>query len=299
MDFKSLEAVLWIDRLGGFKAASEVLRMTQPAISIRVSQLEALLGARIFHRAAKRVVPTPVGLTLIRYAERILELRDEAILTIKGHSEENGILRLGAMETAVHTWLSRLLCRIDEKYPNITVDLDISISDDIQRKVAKGMLDVGLFIGPVNSPMMIETPICSFDVGLIAPRAVVDELTGRIDLGSLPSLPIMTFSRNTVPHSMLRNLLARQGIGHHRVNAMSSVPTIVNMLLNGTGLGLLPPDVVRDHLESGALCVLDTGLVLPPLNCVAGRLIKHGSSLVEDIVVMAQEVAREASTRGA
>ncbi|ACI52012.1 transcriptional regulator, LysR family [Gluconacetobacter diazotrophicus PA1 5] len=294
MDLKSLEAVLWIDRLGGFKAAAEALRMTQPAISIRVSQLEAMLETRIFHRSGKRVVPTPVGVTLIHYAERILQLRDEALLTIKGHNEENGILRLGTVETTAHTWLAQLLCRIDEKYPNITVDLDIGISDDIQRKVAKGMLDVGLFMGPVNSPMMIETPVCSFEVALLAHRTVVGQRGGRTDLGSLPALPIMTFSRNTVPHSMLHRLLGREGGSHHRVHAMSSVPTIVSMLLSGAGLALLPPDVVREHLDSGALCRLDVGQALPPLNCVAGRLMKYSSGLVEDVVAMARNVAQSA-----
>lgn len=160
MDFKSLEAVIWVDRLGSFKAAAEALRMTQPAVSARISQLEAMLDARIFYRSGKRVSLTPVGVTLVNYAERILSLREAAVATIKGHNEEHGIIRIGTMETAVHTWLPSLMCVISDKYQQVTVDLDVNVSDEIQRKILKGMLDVGFYIGATNSPMLTETHLC-------------------------------------------------------------------------------------------------------------------------------------------
>ncbi|WP_259650210.1 LysR family transcriptional regulator [Gluconacetobacter diazotrophicus] len=291
MNLKSLEVLLSIDRLGGFKAAAESLRLTQPAISIRIAQLEHELGAKLFYRTGNQVSPTPIGKTLIYYAERILELHDEAVATIKGHSEKNGILRLGTIETVVHTWLPHLLSRIGVKYPNITIDLDIGNSDDIQRKVTKGMLDLGIFIGPVNSPVMIETSVYKFKLGLVASKKFKDARLEEIGLGNLPSLSLMTFSRNTVPHSMLCSLLAREGISRHRIHAMSSAPMIVNMLLKRPGLALIPQAVVRNHLESGELCLLDVGMPVPKVNCVAGRLIRHNSEIIEDVVKIARQVA--------
>lgn len=292
MDFKSLEAVIWIDRLGGFKAAAEALRMTQPAVSVRIAQMEAALGAKIFYRTGKTVTLTPVGMTLLQYAERILELRDEAISTIKGHNEENGIIRIGAMETVVHTWLSSLMCALSDKYPHVTVDLDVTVSDEIQRKILKGMLDIGIYIGATNSPMMVETHLCYFEMALVCSSQIQLDGKERANLNTLPSMPIMTFSRNTVPHAILRSLLAREGIVHHRICAMNSVPTIINMLCDGMGLALLPVIMIKHYLDSGELKIINMGLKIPAMECVAGRLAKHGSNIVDDIVALAAEVIR-------
>ncbi|MBB2168277.1 LysR family transcriptional regulator [Gluconacetobacter aggeris] len=289
MDFKSLEAVIWVDRLGSFKAAAEALRMTQPAVSARISQLEAMLDARIFYRSGKRVSLTPVGVTLVNYAERILSLREAAVATIKGHNEEHGIIRIGTMETAVHTWLPSLMCVISDKYQQVTVDLDVNVSDEIQRKILKGMLDVGFYIGATNSPMLTETHLCDFEMALVCSGHLVSGQGGRVDLKTMPSMPIMTFSRNTVPHAILCSLLSREGIVHHRVCAMNSVPTIVDMICKGGGLALLPVEVVRRQLEQGVLRIMDIGLRLPAMECIAGRLAKHGSNVVEDIVTLAGE----------
>lgn len=292
MDFKSLEAVIWVDRLGGFKAAAEALRMTQPAISVRIAQMEAGLGAKIFYRNGKSVTLTPVGMTLLQYAERILELRDEAIATIKGHNEERGIIRIGAVETVVHTWLPSLMCSLSDKYPHVTVDLDVTVSDEIQRKILKGMLDIGIYIGATNSPMMVETHLCYFEMALVCSSQIQLDTDNRADLNTLPAMPIMTFSRNTVPHVILRSLLAREGIVHHRICAMNSVPTIINMLCNGIGLALLPVVMIKDYLESGQLKIINLGVKIPAMECVAGRLAKHGSNIVDDIVTLANEIIR-------
>ncbi|WP_225198947.1 MULTISPECIES: LysR family transcriptional regulator [Gluconobacter] len=291
MDFKSLETVLWIERLGSFRAAADALRMTQPAVSVRISHLEALLGASIFHRAPKSITLTPVGMTVVQYARQILDLRDEMIQTVKGHQDATGILRIGAIETISQTWISDLLIEIRHKYPNLTVDLEISVSDEISRKITKGMLDVGFFLGPVNSPRLIESELCNYETAMVGREHFALPSNGKLDLGQVPSISIMTLSRNTIPHSAIRNFLAREGIVHHRVDTMSSLPSILALTLGGEGLALLPYAVMRDYLASGKLRVFETGMKLPLLRCVAGRLISHGSAIVEDVISIAERVS--------
>ncbi|MBO1325409.1 LysR family transcriptional regulator [Acetobacter sp. TBRC 12305] len=291
MDFKTLEAVLWIDRLGSFRAAAEALHMTQPAVSVRISQLETALDARVFYREPKSVTLTPVGMTLVHYAKQILELRDELVETIKGHQEASGIIRIAAIETIAQTWISDLLMEIRHKYPNLTVDLEIAISDEISRKITKGMVDVGFFLGPVNSPKMIESELCRYETALVGEGSLSFQNADKLDLGQVPSISIVTMSRNTIPHSAIRNFLAREGIVHHRVDTMSSIPSILTITLRGEGLALLPYAVMREYLASGKLRVFETGMKLPVLRCVAGRLINHGSPVIEDIVSIAERVS--------
>ena len=74
MNLKHLETFAWIARLGSFSAAAERLGTSQPAVSMRIAELERTLGTKLFDRAGRSARITPKGRELIDYAERILSL---------------------------------------------------------------------------------------------------------------------------------------------------------------------------------------------------------------------------------
>ncbi|GEM_PF-199922 len=78
MDFKQLEALVWVAKLGSFSKAGEQLFLTQPTISAHISSLEKELGMRLIVRTTKAVYPSQEGTKLLTYATEILRLRDEA-----------------------------------------------------------------------------------------------------------------------------------------------------------------------------------------------------------------------------
>ncbi|MGO7425308.1 LysR family transcriptional regulator, partial [Rhizobium ruizarguesonis] len=79
VDFKALETVLWIAQLESFRAAAEKLNTTQPAISVRVAQLEEELGTQLFDRSSRTLSVTPAGRQVLTYADRLLRLRAELL----------------------------------------------------------------------------------------------------------------------------------------------------------------------------------------------------------------------------
>ena len=73
-----LETLLWIDRLGRFRAAAEHLKLTQPAVSMRMRELERVVGAALFRREGQTVRVTARGRELVAYAEQLMALSREA-----------------------------------------------------------------------------------------------------------------------------------------------------------------------------------------------------------------------------
>ena len=71
-----LETLVWIARLGSFRAAAARLHLTQPTISMRVRELEAQVGVALFDRRSYRARLTPRGREVVGYAEQILGLAD-------------------------------------------------------------------------------------------------------------------------------------------------------------------------------------------------------------------------------
>src|ERR1700736_4923616 len=86
IDFKTIETFLWVANLRSFRGAAEKLNTTQPAVSMRIAQLEDLLGVRLLDRDRRIVATTPKGQVLLVYAERLMRLHAEMIEAVGGRS---------------------------------------------------------------------------------------------------------------------------------------------------------------------------------------------------------------------
>ena len=90
MDLAALEVFLTVAREGSFSRAAEKLYRTQPAISLNIRKLEDIIGHSLFVRGARPSRLTDAGVLLKEYAERLLNLREEAR---RGLAELGGLHR--------------------------------------------------------------------------------------------------------------------------------------------------------------------------------------------------------------
>src|SRR5438046_7841182 len=116
MNVRFLEAFVWVARLGSFRTAADRLNITQAAISNRIASLEQDFDTRLFDRDAREIRLTFAGRRLLGYAERMLDLNLEMLSASRATSDAVGIVRIGVIETIVHTWLSNFLQRMQELY---------------------------------------------------------------------------------------------------------------------------------------------------------------------------------------
>ena len=127
MNIRFLEAFVWVARLGSFRNAADKLNITQAAISNRIASLEQDFDTRLFDRDAREVHLTFTGRRLLGHAERMLELSREMHSVTRLKSSIVGIVRIGVIETIVHTWLINFLQRMQEIYPGIEIRTHLGI----------------------------------------------------------------------------------------------------------------------------------------------------------------------------
>lgn len=92
-----------VDEGGVIKAASKLHRVPS-AVTTRIKQLEASMGVKLFHRNKQRLHLSPAGELLLDYADRLIQLSNEARDVVSG-TTPRGVLKLGALES---TTASRL-----------------------------------------------------------------------------------------------------------------------------------------------------------------------------------------------
>ena len=292
VDLRSLEVFFWVVKLGGFGRAAERLHMTQPAVSSRISQMEARFNIRLLDRSGHRApVPTPKGLELYVYAERMLSLRSELVSRLAESADLSGTLRLGTAETLVHTLLGALIRQLHRLHPRVTPEITVDISPNLEAALLTGELDVALLLGPVTEPRVRNVALRDYELAWVAsPDLALG--AGRLGLPELARWPILSYARGTLPHAQIAELFSRPDLPPVRLFANSSLSTIVRMAVDGIGIGILPRTVADRDLAEGRLRLLDVQPALPPLHFTASYLGTPGRGLAETVATLAGQVAQ-------
>ena len=103
-----LRSFVTVSELNGFTQAGELLGRSQPAISLQIKRLEALLDCTLFAREGQRLQLTQAGTRLYQYAKDILALND-AVFTDFSQSKMTGIVRFGMPSEFATTLLPKIL----------------------------------------------------------------------------------------------------------------------------------------------------------------------------------------------
>jgi DNA-binding transcriptional LysR family regulator len=291
LDFRTLETFVWVANLRSFRRAADKLHTTQPAVSMRIAQLESLLGVRLLERDRRVVAPTEKGRELLSYAERALRLRAEMIEAVGDRSTMRGRVRLGVAETIVHTWLPDLIERVNEAYPNLELEIEVDISANLRDRLVAKDLDLAFLLGPIGNPGVHSRPLCSFPLAFVAAGRIRFD-KGTVTLSDIARWPIITFSRNTQPYMILRELFERAGL-RATIHASASLATVVRMALDGIGIALIPPAILESLVAERRLKRLRTRVELPSLNFVVSWPNALDSLAAQKVAEIALRVARE------
>lgn len=129
--------------------AAEILRVSQPALSKQIMQLEDELGAKLFIRGKRSLTLTEEGRFLRGRAQEIVALTEKTERDFRdGIVSYNGTVSVGMGETTASRWLSGLAVEFSKSYPDVKFDFYSATADNVKERVEKGLLDAGLLIEP-------------------------------------------------------------------------------------------------------------------------------------------------------
>lgn len=251
MDTRHLETLLWVVRLGGVGAAARHLNLTQPAVTRRIQELERELGAELFRRVGRQLVPTPVGHTCLVSAERILSDVATMRSTASGKTFA-GRIRVGVAELVALTWFHALLARIEERYPDMRLDIDVDLSSRLVAKLSRRHLDILLLPGPVTLSDAIKV-----DLGASALRWMSHPQwlrpSAELQPADLVTTPIITLPEEGNAHGVMMNWFEAAGVKPRRFHYCNNFSVVAALVRRGVGISLMPSDLFSNDIRSGAL----------------------------------------------
>lgn len=191
--------------LGHVSRASEVLHISQPALTRAIKEFESQLGFSLFDRTTRRLALTSEGAQFLPKAQALLRDLDNAVAELRpvGHGV-NGHLSLVVGTAFACTVLPSVLRRLKQDHPGIQVSVVDDNSAGITRRVAHAEVDFGIGSAVGDTQLLSCTPLLDAPVGLLA-NPKVFALKARASVADATRLPLLKESSDTSIVALLRS----------------------------------------------------------------------------------------------
>lgn len=284
---------------GAFARASEVLNIAQSALSLHVSEAEALLGIKLFERRPRGIVLTPAGERLYEHARAILALSARAELDLKTFNESaSGPVSLGLAHTAEAVVSLPIIQAVGQRWPEVHLSIGEALSPILVDRVLSGALDLAVAFNPLNDARLEREPLLEEEIVLVGSADVIGKTEEPIEFSDIPQGMVLGLNPVPTSRSIIQAQILRNQIVPNPRLEIDSLSTMKKALHAGLGCALLARSTVGAELEAGTL---NARTVIEPTLTRTLHLVNladhpktRAFSAVKEIVrqIIANEVAR-------
>ena len=236
------------------KAAGK-LRISQPAVSKQLQLLERSLGTPLLDRTPKGVRLTAAGELLAGYARRILALSDEAehaVAQLRGL--KRGRLTIGASTTLGAYFLPEILAQYRTAHPDIDLDLQIANTEDIQRQLLEGKVEIAVTEGFIHHGGLSERKFMGDELVPVAkPGHPLLAKGGGVSLKAFCAEPMLVREQGSGTREVIEDALKKRGITVKPLMTLGSTEAIKHSVAAGVGVAFVSGLSVRQELKDGRL----------------------------------------------
>jgi DNA-binding transcriptional LysR family regulator len=237
METSYLSTFVLVVEAGSMSEAARRLEVTPAAVAHQLKLLERELGTRLLIRAGRAVVPTEAGHRLVDRASTILrDLRN--IKAAINDEAATGELRLGVINTALHSLMPEVLAGFVKVYPDARVEIRSALTGDLYDAVLRGELDAAVCLHPpfVIPKTLSWEQLCEEPLVVMAPARWSERDAHTL----LREEPFIRYNRILGGGKQADAYLRKAGIVPRERFELSSLPAIAMLVDRGLGVSLAP-----------------------------------------------------------
>ena len=240
-----------------YSRAAEQLNLTQPAVSMQISQLQSDVGGQLLVKSGKRIRLSQRGEDMLRHTRRVLDqfrIAQEAMAA--SQDGKGGLLHLGVVPTA-HYFAPALMMAFREQHPDINFKLTVDRRERILPMLQEHLLDMAIGGYPpseadVEAETFARNPHC-----IVAP--VNHPLVGQknIHWDMLREESFIFREPGSATRQFFEHLLQSQSLQVNVSMELSGNETIKQAVMVGMGISFLSAHAFQVELAAGRMAVLD------------------------------------------
>jgi LysR family transcriptional regulator, regulator for metE and metH len=254
LEVRDLRLVEAIAETGSVTQAGARLHVTQSAASHQLRDLERRVGAQLFLRLRRKMVPTPEGELLVESARKVLRELGEVAAKVRGLGDgTGGLLRLTTECYTCYHWLPKLLRAYQELHPGVDVRIVLEATDRPLESLLDGTLDLAMVHRPLRDRRVVETPL--FDDEFVAVVRPDHPLAARPFLvpSDLAGEHLIAYAAPKEQLLVFEQFLAPAGVTPRKLSHVQLTEAILEMVESGLGVSVLARWAVAPRVEAGTL----------------------------------------------
>jgi DNA-binding transcriptional LysR family regulator len=253
MDLFQLETLVTVVREGSFSKAAKALYRTQPAVSQIIQRLEEEVGQPLFDRSSRRGVLTDAGQVLLEHAERLLNLKEQALAAV----DDVRHLRRGQLVIAANEltclYLLPLLHEFRRRHDAVRLSVRRGLASRIPAEVRDYAADLGVVTYQPTDADLASVVVYRDQLAFVVPRG--HRLTRRREV-TIRDLGAESFVAHHVSSPYRARVLEtfqKRRVTLQMPVEMPTIDAIKRFVAAGHGVALLPAIAVEGEVARGDL----------------------------------------------
>lgn len=232
--------------------AAEKLFIAQPSVSFAIHELEDFYGVKFFDRISRRLYITEAGKMFWNYASHIASLFEDMEKNIRDW-DKLGVLRIGSSITVGSQLMPSYVKTFSESYPTIDVRVFIERSEKMEQMLLRNELDFAVIEGIVHEPNLIGEEYMTDSLTVICPAEGSFAQGEIISIETFIQQRFLLREHGSGTRETFEHALEASGFTVAPVWESVSTTALVNAVINGLGIAVLPHRMVQGALRQGLI----------------------------------------------
>jgi DNA-binding transcriptional LysR family regulator len=236
---------------GSITRGAERANLALAAASTRIRNMEAALGTPLLHRGRQGVQPTPAGRTLVHHARLLLQQAERMHAELAQYAEGiKGQVRLLSNTNALTEFLPEPLSDFLAAHPQVNIDLEERLSDEIVAAVADGTADIGIVAATVEVAGLETLPFRTDRfVLVVAPRHPL-ATEARVAFADVLEFDFIGLDRTSALQRFLSDKAERVGRRLKLRVQLRSFDAVCRFVECNVGIGIVPATTAERHANT-------------------------------------------------
>ena len=245
-----------VAKLKNITAASEKLKISQPAVTKHIKNLEDSLGEILFIRTKRGVVLTDAGSKLYIKVKQALDLISDGEFALnEDKKNHNTIIRIGISTTLAKTYLMGYISKFHNKYPNVIFDIYTDSTLELIKKIKAGYIDFIISKHPRINDNDLNYQILG-NTRYIFVASKDYKVKNKLDIQELKELPILLQREPSNSRLSADEYFKENNILIKPKMNIASSNLLINFVKMNFGIGYVTKMYVEDELNDGSIIEL-------------------------------------------
>jgi len=258
-DLRHLEIFCKVLELKSFSKAAEAVLLTRPSVSERIATLETMVGAKLFDRLGRQIVPTAAGKLLYKHANLLLNMKKTACIELQSFlGIKQGKVHIGGSTIPGEYIFPKVLKNFHKRYPLISVTLTIADSSEIEKRILDGNLELGIIGAESFHKSLICRELWNDELVVAVPVGHKWFDNKKVSLASLSKEPFILRESGSGTMKIIEKYLPGSMAAEfpHTAARLGSSTAVKEGIKSGIGISILSSRALDTEIKAGILKIL-------------------------------------------